>query len=156
MAPTLNELYTRRLKVGPEPPQPRSTFLEWNYEAEVFAFGKRLGEDFDKNILKQALTHRSFVIAEEEKAKQKGVQLEELASNRSLIKEGDKIVSDFLKEEFKEHPDDVAEALHDYLTSVDMLAHVASHMGLRDIILTSVSPRGCKIFSGVTFSGISC
>lgn len=50
----------RRDKLGPEAPSPRSSFLEWNYEAELYAFGKRLGENFDRQILKQALVHRSY------------------------------------------------------------------------------------------------
>ncbi len=29
-----------------------------NYDAELFAFGKRLGEEFDENILRTAFIHR--------------------------------------------------------------------------------------------------
>lgn len=74
MSPTLREVYNRRKKLGPEPLKPRSSYLEWNYEAEVFAFGKRLGEEFKSDILKQALTHRSYVILEQDKAKAKGLK----------------------------------------------------------------------------------
>jgi large subunit ribosomal protein L44 len=141
VAPTLKQLKKRRDEIGPEPEQPRSTFLEWNYEAEVFAFGKRLGEEFDRKTLKQALTHRSYVTVEENKAKEKGVEFENPASNQDLIKEGDSIISQYLKEKLrKSHPDDVVTVLSDYLTTVDMLSHVALHMGLKDIILTAEFP----------------
>lgn len=57
----------RRKKVGPEAPQPRSTFLEWNYDAEIFAFGKRLQENFNEKILRIALTNRSYVQKDDSK-----------------------------------------------------------------------------------------
>lgn len=62
----------RRDKIGPEPEQPRSSFLEWNYEAELFAFGKRLGEEFDKNLLKKALIQREYANLQEFKAQDSG------------------------------------------------------------------------------------
>jgi hypothetical protein len=59
-----------------------------------------------------------------------GVEFENPASNQDLIKEGDSIISQYLKEELrKSHPDDVVTVLSDYLTTVDMLSHVALHMG---------------------------
>ncbi|RZC40427.1 39S ribosomal protein L44, mitochondrial [Asbolus verrucosus] len=142
VAPTLNELYRRRLKAGPEPLKPRSTYLEWNYEAEVFAFGKRLGEEFDQKTLKQALTHRSYVNLERDKAKERGAEsFEEISSNQHLIKEGEAIISDYLREELNRlHLEVVAKALYDYLTTEEMLAHVARYMGLKDIVLTAEFP----------------
>ncbi|XP_044261320.1 39S ribosomal protein L44, mitochondrial [Tribolium madens] len=141
VAPVLKELKRRRDKVGPEEPSPRSTFLEWNYEAEIFAFGKRLGEEFDRKLLKQALTHRSYVSLEEDKAKEKGLENEKVDSNYQLIKQGGALISNYIKTELGEkYPKDVVGALHDYLTSVDMLSHVAVHLGLKDIVLTSEFP----------------
>lgn len=156
MAPVLRELNKRRTEIGPEPPQPRSTFLEWNYEAELFAFGKRLGEEFDRKLLKQALTHRSYVNLEEDKAKEKGIEFEAIPCNHQLINQGDEIILGHVKEELgKEHPKDVTNALCDYLTTIDMLSHVAFHLGLKDLILTAVSQ--VFVFNTVTssFLGIS-
>lgn len=62
----------RRDKIGLEPEQPRSSFLEWNYEAELFAFGKRLGEEFDRNLLKKALIQREYANLQEFKAQETG------------------------------------------------------------------------------------
>ncbi|KAJ8933762.1 hypothetical protein NQ314_013795 [Rhamnusium bicolor] len=70
VSPTLKELKRRRDKIGPEPEKPRSSFLEWNYEAEIYAFGKRLGEEFDKKLLKQALIQREYANMQEFKAKE--------------------------------------------------------------------------------------
>lgn len=58
--PTLKELKRRRDKIGPEEPSPRSSYLEWNYDGEVYAFGKRLNENFDEDLLKTALVNRSY------------------------------------------------------------------------------------------------
>lgn len=77
MAPTLREMKLRRDKLGPEPEQPRSSFLEWNYEAELFAFGKRLGEEFDRNLLRKALTQREYANLQEFKAQESGTNITE-------------------------------------------------------------------------------
>lgn len=38
--------------------QRRSNFVDWNLNAEVYAFGKRLNEDFRIELLLQAFIHR--------------------------------------------------------------------------------------------------
>lgn len=72
VAPTFREINRRRKQIGPEPEQPRSSYLEWNYEAEIFAFGNRLGEKFDRNLLVKALTQREYANLQEIKAQQTG------------------------------------------------------------------------------------
>lgn len=71
----MKELRNRRIKIGPEPEQPRSSYLEWNYEAELFAFGKRLGEEFERNLLKKALIQREYANLQEFKVKEEGINL---------------------------------------------------------------------------------
>lgn len=137
VAPTLAELKRRRDKLGPEPPQPRSSYLEWNYDAEVFAFGKRLGEDFDSKLLRQALLHKSYTYKQSEIANEDNLELND---NFELIKAGEKFIADYINEELgKKYPNDVVKAAECYLMSDDMLAHVAVHMGLKDIVLTTVA-----------------
>lgn len=75
VSPTLRVLKVRRDLIGPEPEKPRSSYLEWNYDAEMYAFGKRLGEEFDKELLKQALIQREYVNMQEFAAKDKGTLL---------------------------------------------------------------------------------
>lgn len=71
----MKELKRRRDKIGPEAPSPRSSYLEWNYEAELFAFGKRLGEEIDTNLLKKVLTQREYANLQEFKAQEAGKNL---------------------------------------------------------------------------------
>lgn len=72
VAPVMRELRKRREKIGPDPEEPRSKYLEWNYESEVFAFGKRLGEEFNKNLLKKALIQREYANLQNFKAQEAG------------------------------------------------------------------------------------
>lgn len=62
VAATLVQLKLQRDKLGPEKPLPRSTYLEWNYDAEIYAFGKRLNEDFQEDLLRTALINRSYTL----------------------------------------------------------------------------------------------
>ncbi|PIK42320.1 putative 39S ribosomal protein L44, mitochondrial [Apostichopus japonicus] len=49
-------------KYGPEPLMPRSHKENWDYESELFAFGKRIGEDLEDSILRQALRRPIIII----------------------------------------------------------------------------------------------
>lgn len=87
VAPTLIELKLRENKLGGKVTNPRNTFLEWNLEAELYAFGKRLNEEFDADLLLQAFTDRSYVIKEEMKQKEMEFDLK-MKDNRELADEG--------------------------------------------------------------------
>lgn len=87
MAPMLMELKRREKKLGGKKINPRNTFLEWNLEAELYAFGKRLNEDFDSDLLLQAFTDRTYVIKEEMKQKELEFDLK-MKDNRVLAEEG--------------------------------------------------------------------
>lgn len=80
-------LKNREDKQGGKVINPRNTFLEWNLEAELYAFGKRLGEEFDSDLLLQAFTDRSYVIKEELKQKEMDFDLK-MKDNRELAEEG--------------------------------------------------------------------
>lgn len=138
VAPVMKAIKSRRDKIGPDPVEPRSSFLEWNYNAEIFAFGKRLGEEFNEKLLRQALTHRSYV--NKQKTETEGASQELLSDNFELIQEGDDFIRSYLKESFsKKHPSKIGNCLVEYLMSEAMLSHVGLHLGLKDIILTAVS-----------------
>lgn len=87
VAPTLMEFKRREDKQGGKKTFPRNKFLEWNLEAELYAFGKRLNEDFDADLLLQAFTDRSYVIMEEMKQKEIKFDLE-MKDNRELADGG--------------------------------------------------------------------
>lgn len=81
------ELKRREEKNGGKVTNPRNTYLEWNLEAELFAFGKRLNEDFDPDLLLQAFTDRSYVIKEELKQKELNIDIK-MKDNKELAEEG--------------------------------------------------------------------
>lgn len=87
VAPTLAEFKRRENKAGGKKTNPRNTFIEWNLEAELFAFGKRLNEEFDSDLLLQAFTDRSYVIKEEMKQKEMEFTIQ-MKDNRELAEEG--------------------------------------------------------------------
>lgn len=83
----MRALKIKENKVGGKVTHPRNTFLEWNLESELYAFGKRLNEEFDSDLLLQAFTDRSYVIKEE--LKQKDIDFDlKLKDNRELAEEG--------------------------------------------------------------------
>lgn len=63
----------------------------------------------------------------------------DVKDNSKLIQEGDEIIQKYLRETFKNYPEEIAESIIGHLISTSMLAHVATHIGLKDIILTKVS-----------------
>ncbi|CAG9854813.1 unnamed protein product [Phyllotreta striolata] len=137
VAPTLKELYRRKERQGPEPERPRSTYLEWNYNAELYAFGKRLGEDFKVDLLRQALTQKEYSLVnspDDDNATQ-------IPHNYELIREGEDIINNYLKQELsKSYPEDIVNSVLEYLTTEKMLSHIGTHIGLKDIILTTEFP----------------
>ncbi|KAK4878520.1 hypothetical protein RN001_011026 [Aquatica leii] len=140
VAPTLRELEKRRKKAGPKPLQHRSTFLEWNYDAELYAFGKRIGEEFNRDLLQRALVHKSYVIQQEMKGNPND-SFSNFEDNSELIKEGENLIVDRIMRKYKDvYPNLVTSAICTYLTSKTMLAHVASYMGVKDIILCADFP----------------
>lgn len=144
VSPTLKELKKRKDKMGPEPIPRRSTFTDWNYQAELYAFSKRLNEDFNLSLLQQAFTQRSYIIQEEMKQAEVGVEKPtiNLQDNTLLVKAGEEIISEyvekFLLQSLPKLPKEGIKAIKDYLISEDVLANVSSHLGTNDIILSEV------------------
>lgn len=145
IAPTLKELKRRKDKLGPQPEKPRTAFIEWNHQAEIYAFGKRLNEEFNKNILQTALTNRSYIIHEENRQKVVGIDNPNIniEDNKKLIEEGEVFIDDCVKDQLKisfpRFPTEGINSVASQLTSQQSLAHVAMLIGLKDLILCSVS-----------------
>lgn len=70
-----------------------------NYHAELFAFGKRLGEEFQKDLLQRAFTHRSYIVQEEMRQKEVGIEDPKLSleDNQELNRRGEMLMSAYLK-----------------------------------------------------------
>lgn len=156
VAPTLRELKKRKQKLeqkhGKQAPQSRSGFLEWNYGAELFAFARRLNEEFDGELLRQALTLRSFT--EQEVKKQQAVGIDEpvlpFKNNISLIEDGQQLLSNyvnaFLNYSYPLVPDDGIKVFHDFILSEEILAKVSSNIGTKQLILSAdVTPTSSEL-----------
>lgn len=94
-----------------------------NYDTELYAFSKRLGENFENNLLQNALTERSYIISEEEKQKEVGIEkpILDLTDNRELAEKGsifiDDIVKRYLRTVFPKLPEEGI--LYVYLINID-------------------------------------
>merc|ERR1711875_84390 len=56
-----------------EPERHRSEYPNWNFEAELYAFGQRLGEEFDEATLRKALQDASHAQKQVEREKEVGL-----------------------------------------------------------------------------------
>lgn len=146
VAPTLREIRKRRKKLEPQPELRRSNFLEWNYDAEIFAFGVRLQEKFAPALLQQAFCDRSYIVQEEMKQRAVGIEnpVLQLTDNSGLIKKGDELITEFvitfLNISLPKYPRDGIKAIYKHLISDEVLAHVSSHLGTKDLILAAEFP----------------
>nr|XP_036675171.1 39S ribosomal protein L44, mitochondrial [Drosophila suzukii] len=146
VSPTLRELAHRQKKLGPQKPEARSGFVEWNQRSELFAFGKRLGESFDLSQLQRAFTEKSFARREEERRRQLGIEEADLhmLDNSDLIEKGQHIarayVEAFLLHQLPKVPKEGLQAIANFLLSTETLAHVSSHLGTKDLIHSTEYP----------------
>lgn len=159
VAPTLSEIRARRKKLGPQKPVPRSSFLEWNYDAEIYAFGVRLSEKFDANILRNAFVDRSYIVQEEMRQRAVGIENPELqiSDNSKLIVKGDKImkeyITSYLTHSLPKFPQEGIKAIYEYLTSIQQLHEVSSGIGTNDLILSADFPVEENV-SAATFKAV--
>lgn len=147
VAPTLRELNKRRQTMGPEALTPRSSYTDWNYSAELYAFSQRLHEDFDMSALQQAFTHRSYVIQEQQRQREVGIEEDiiEIADNRPLIEAGQRLMEDYIHDYVtqnvpKDVPPSLIKSIVNYLMSNEVLANVSRHIGTTDLILAADFP----------------
>lgn len=145
VAPTQREITNRKKRIPQQEPK-RNTFLDWNRSAEIYAFNTRLTEKFNVDKLEQAFTHRSYVIQEEQRQREIGIEEPKLdiQDNADLIMKGEKltseIVQNYLTQALPRVPENIIISLHDYLLSEEILAKASSHIGTKDIILTEEHP----------------
>ncbi|KAF8768302.1 39S ribosomal protein L44 like protein [Argiope bruennichi] len=138
----------RREIAGPERQRRRSEWDNWNYNAELFAFSKRLSENISEDTLRWAFVHNSFIEKEEQKRKELDIPSQnvplDLKSNASLITLGEEVTSNYLKRYlthcFTKLPSEGILSLHDYLLSTEVLSHVSSNIGTYDLIFCAEYP----------------
>ncbi|KAF4527134.1 hypothetical protein B566_EDAN007232 [Ephemera danica] len=147
LAPTLKEFERRKAKLPQPLPNKRSTFLEWNYDAELFAFSNRLGETFESVLLRQALTSEDYLKQQREEQAKLGIEDSspiEDRHNTTLAKEGRQLMSryitGYLRHILNKLPEDGIEAIHSFLMSEPVLANISKLIGTKDLILTPDEP----------------
>lgn len=69
-----------------------------NYDAELYAFGKRLHEEFNDDLLRKALTEKSYVSKLAEEQRKVGIEssIDDSFDNRAMVAEGEQIMNDFV------------------------------------------------------------
>lgn len=144
------EIRARRRKLedkfGPPKEKPRSEHNDWNYDAEIYAFGVRLKEKFNYNLLQQAFVDRSYIVQEEMKQKSVGVENPSLnlADNSSLAKKGEELITEFvisfLNLSLPKFPREGVKAIYRHLVSDEVLLKVSQSIGTKDLILSSDYP----------------
>ncbi|XP_023176991.2 39S ribosomal protein L44, mitochondrial [Drosophila hydei] len=146
VSPTLRELAHRVKKQGPQKPEPRSGFVEWNYRSELFAFGKRLNEEFQLPLLQTAFTQRAYAHQEQERQRKLGIAEADLQTgdNDQLIAKGAHIakayVEAYVKHSLPKVPAVGQKAIASYLLSTETLSNVSSHLGTKELIFSTEYP----------------
>lgn len=156
------EIRTRKKKMerkNPPKEVPRSNFIEWNYEKEIFAFGMRLKERFNFAALQQAFVDRSYIVQEEMKQKAVGVEdpVLNLQDNSNLAKKGEELMAEFiisyLNLSLPKLPRDGIKGIYKHLTSDKVLAKISNNLGTKDLILSSEYPPNEKLYAN-TFKAV--
>ncbi|KAJ8312274.1 hypothetical protein KUTeg_009647 [Tegillarca granosa] len=157
----LKEQYNRRLAAGPEPERHPEKFGCWNYDCEIYAFGKRFGEEFNENLLKQAFMFSSYVENERARREDLDINLDtdniSIEDNEQLAIKGGEIAERYIKA-FLRHSypllfEEGICAIQKYLMSDESLHYVASNLGFKDLIKTMEYPpeddKYCTAFKAV-------
>ncbi|XP_043268814.1 39S ribosomal protein L44, mitochondrial isoform X2 [Venturia canescens] len=146
MGPAIRELVKRQQRAGPQPESLRRHYLEWNEDAELYAFNSRLSERFEPGLLARAFTFNSYLVREAREQQKVGIEspIFESQDNSDLIEHGKKtgrrIVTAYLGAALPRAPQECIDALLDYLLSPAVVAKAASLIGTKDLILTAESP----------------
>ncbi|XP_077468362.1 large ribosomal subunit protein mL44 [Stigmatopora argus] len=139
----------RKLKrEGPPPPKPRFQQPNWDYHAEVQAFGTRLHENFSLEQLKTAFINPCYLQSEQKRRQELGLDSEvtalALKDNIELSTEGyaltESFLSDWCRANFSSLPTEGVESVVKYLTSVDVVSYVARNLGIEDLTMSLQFP----------------
>lgn len=124
----------------------RTSFTDWNPSAELFAFSKRLSEDFQLPVLQQAFIHASYITQETGKQKEIGIEdpALDVKDNQTLIDSGTRLlntyVSNFVAQKLTTAPAPLKSSVTEYLVSNEVLAKLAKNLGATELILSSEFP----------------
>ncbi|KAM4836617.1 large ribosomal subunit protein mL44 [Thomomys bottae] len=142
------ELERRRLLRWPPPPVRRSEKPNWDYQAEIQAFGHRLQETFSIDLLKTAFVNSCYIESEEAKRQKLGLEKEavplNLKDNKELCEQGmsfsQTCLTQFLENEFPDLPAEGIKSLVDFLTGEEVVCHVARNLAVEQLTLSADFP----------------
>ncbi|KAL6052585.1 hypothetical protein STEG23_025335 [Scotinomys teguina] len=142
------ELERRRLLRCPPPPVRRSEKPNWDYHAEIQAFGARLQETFSLDLLKTAFVNSCYIKTEETKRQKLGIEKEavllNLKDNQDLAEQGlsfsQMCLTQSLEDEFPDLPTEGIESLVSFLTGEAVVCHVARNLAVEQLTLSAEFP----------------
>ncbi|XP_008065426.1 39S ribosomal protein L44, mitochondrial [Carlito syrichta] len=142
------ELERRRLLRCPPPPMRRSEKPDWDYHAEILAFGPRLQETFSLDLLKTAFVNSCYIKSEEAKRQKLGIEKEavllNLKSNQELSEQGASFsqtcLTQLLEDEYPDMPTEGIRSLVNFLTSEEIVCHVARNLAVEQLTLSAEFP----------------
>ncbi|XP_075057758.1 large ribosomal subunit protein mL44 [Mixophyes fleayi] len=148
LRPYLRFLERKAALEGPPKPVPRSQQPNFDYHAEVVAFSNRVNEAFSIDLLKTAFVNHSYVVEEENRRRELGLDKEiaalYLQDNHKLAEDGSAFTLSYLTnalmKAFPNLPLTGVKALVDSLTSQQVLCHVAQNLAVEDLTLSSECP----------------
>ncbi|XP_054333043.1 large ribosomal subunit protein mL44 isoform X2 [Pongo pygmaeus] len=145
------ELERQRLLRCPPPPVRRSEKPNWDYHAEIQAFGHRLQENFSLDLLKTAFVNSCYIKSEEAKRQQLGIEKEavllNLKSNQELSEQGTSFsqtcLTQFLEDEYPDLPTEGIKNLVEFLTVIGALLQSSgperTALFIRDFLITQMT-----------------
>ncbi|XP_053453562.1 39S ribosomal protein L44, mitochondrial [Nycticebus coucang] len=142
------ELERWRLLRHPPPPTRRSEKPNWDYHAEIQAFGPRLQETFSLDLLKTAFVNSCYIKSEEARRQKLGIEKEavllNLKCNQELAEQGtcfsQTCLTEFLEDKFPALPTEGIKGLVDYLTGEEVVCHVARNLSVEQLTLSAEFP----------------
>ncbi|XP_062872683.1 39S ribosomal protein L44, mitochondrial isoform X2 [Trichomycterus rosablanca] len=140
----------------------RSQQPNWDYHAEVEAFGARLKERFSTDLLKTAFVNPCYLRFEEERRRSLGLETEaaalNLKYNAELREYGQKFTLGFLtnwcRDNFPRLPEDGVAAIVDYLTGSEVMCNVAKNLAVDELAMTAAFPVTDDVLLGTFFAVI--
>lgn len=140
----------------------RSEKPNWDYHAEIEAFGHRIHETFPLDQLKTAFVNSCYIKNEESKRQELGLEKENLPlnlkDNQELSLQGASFSYSYLtqcfEEAFPKMPPAGIEALVNYLTSEEIVSYIARNLSLQDLTLCAEFPVPPKVLQQTFFAVI--
>ncbi|XP_038605723.1 39S ribosomal protein L44, mitochondrial [Tachyglossus aculeatus] len=138
----------RALKDPPPTPSRRSHKPNWDYQAEIQAFSRRLHENFSLELLKTAFVNKCYIRSEEARRQDLGVEKQAVAlnlkDNEELSEQGAAFSHAYLtrlfEDTFPNMPPEGVAALAGFLTGPEVVCHVARNLAVEELALSAEFP----------------